>query len=314
MFRLFWLNRPFLKPMRKPFYSIGLVSVLLLLCGTSLGAVPKAHCSADDELSQDVAVGQRSFYESLLEKSPARAAEGSASTAATALSVEQLASLHEPILIDLRSPQDYLRGRIPGSINLQPRMLKRSKAFMASNIVLVAEGYRHSELLDTAEQLTAAGFEKVFVLVGGLSAWIASGNKLEGEASTGARAISVEKLLDNQYPVEWVIIDIASGEPVPDSPSVIQVKPNAAFGSKIDSSLALLAARLGRSSGASVGILLIDKDGGQHARVFDQLPVSVQPFAYYLEGGVAAYHKAVDIQSKAGGGNERSDGNSMVCL
>jgi rhodanese-related sulfurtransferase len=82
----------------------------------------------------------------------------------------------KPVIVDIRSPEDYEKLRIPQSMNL-PLYAVKTKSFLRDRlIVLVNEGYVYAELADEARKLKQQGFS-VAILFGGLNAW----NKNKGE-------------------------------------------------------------------------------------------------------------------------------------
>ena len=77
------------------------------------------------------------------------------------------------LVVDLRPHADFERGHIPGSKNVQPSQFdpenKQLAAARSLPVVLVCKAGQASG--DAARRLRKAGFERVYVLDGGIAAW-----------------------------------------------------------------------------------------------------------------------------------------------
>ena len=77
------------------------------------------------------------------------------------------------LVVDLRPHADFEKGHIPGSKNVQPSQFdpenKQLAAARSLPVVLVCKAGQASG--DAAKRLRKAGFERVYVLDGGIGAW-----------------------------------------------------------------------------------------------------------------------------------------------
>ncbi|MFL6591461.1 MAG: rhodanese-like domain-containing protein [Luteimonas sp.] len=77
------------------------------------------------------------------------------------------------LVVDLRPNADFEKGHIPGSKNVQPSQFdpehKQLAAARSLPVVLVCKAGQASG--DAAKRLRKAGFERVYVLDGGIGAW-----------------------------------------------------------------------------------------------------------------------------------------------
>ena len=77
------------------------------------------------------------------------------------------------LVVDLRPHADFEKGHIPGSKNVQPSQFdpenKQLAAARSLPVVLVCKAGQASG--DAAKRLRKAGFERVYVLDGGIAAW-----------------------------------------------------------------------------------------------------------------------------------------------
>lgn len=96
------------------------------------------------------------------------------------IDVEELAAAHERgFLVDVREPDEYVAGHVPGAVlipmgQLANRMGEIDKT--SPVFVICASGNRSSAMTDL---LLGAGFDAVSV-AGGTGAWSRSGRPLEG--------------------------------------------------------------------------------------------------------------------------------------
>ncbi len=98
---------------------------------------------------------------------------------------ELLAELREERrlqVLDVRRPGEYAAGHVPGAVNVPLDRLEGALGDLDARrptVVICAGGYRSSA---GAALLRRAGFEDLYNVVGGTSAWIAAGYPTEGAA------------------------------------------------------------------------------------------------------------------------------------
>ena len=111
-------------------------------------------------------------------------AESPESTPAPSISAAELHAQREsgaaPVVIDVRTPEEFASGHIPGATNIPfDQVAQRIAEIEAPQGValycMVGPRARKGE-----SALLAAGYEKVFHLEGGLAAWQAAGLPVEG--------------------------------------------------------------------------------------------------------------------------------------
>jgi len=96
------------------------------------------------------------------------------------IAVEEFAAVRESgVLVDVREPEEYVDGHVPGAVpipmgQLATRMGEIDKT--SPVFVVCASGNRSSAMTDL---LRRAGFDAVSV-AGGTGAWTSSGRLLEG--------------------------------------------------------------------------------------------------------------------------------------
>jgi rhodanese-related sulfurtransferase len=102
----------------------------------------------------------------------ARPVEPAGAIAAADL-VERLGTVSEPVVLDVRSSEEYADGHIPGAINIPydeiPAYLDSLNAFRGREIVVYCRSGRRAGVAE--EALAKAGFGQVFDLEGHMLAW-----------------------------------------------------------------------------------------------------------------------------------------------
>ena len=117
---------------------------------------------------------------------------------------------HNITLVDVRSPKDFKRLHIPGSLNIPLHAIKNKGFLKSVAVVLIHEGFQYSLLASECRQLTDKGF-KVHILDGGLPAWKRSGNKLAGDlfALNEMQLISPHDLIQEKDYENILVIDVS---------------------------------------------------------------------------------------------------------
>ncbi|MGO4784188.1 rhodanese-like domain-containing protein [Cryobacterium sp. W22_MBD10_FK3] len=90
------------------------------------------------------------------------------------ITVDQLAALDSPVLIDVREPDEFAGGHAPGAVNLPMSQLGDRLAEIPTDApvhIICHSGGRSARVTDA---LAARGVSAIDV-AGGTSAWIASG-------------------------------------------------------------------------------------------------------------------------------------------
>ena len=86
-----------------------------------------------------------------------------------------------PIILDVRTAEEYLEGHIPGAINIHYRELRERieevRAFGGREIVVYCERGIRANIAERA--LRSAGFESILHLEGDMSAWRANNLPIE---------------------------------------------------------------------------------------------------------------------------------------
>lgn len=87
--------------------------------------------------------------------------------------VDRLGTTAEPVILDVRSPEEYAGGHIPGAINIPydeiAAHLDSLTAFRDQEIVVYCRTGRRAGIAE--EALAEAGFSRVFDLEGHMRSW-----------------------------------------------------------------------------------------------------------------------------------------------
>lgn len=87
--------------------------------------------------------------------------------------IEELQRQKNPVvLIDIRTPEEYENGHVPGAVNIPAETIVGNTSNLAVNDTIVCicnKGYERSQ--NAAETFTAMGFTRVFYLKEGTAGW-----------------------------------------------------------------------------------------------------------------------------------------------
>jgi rhodanese-related sulfurtransferase len=90
---------------------------------------------------------------------------------------DRVAASDGPLLLDVRSPEEYAEGHIPGAVNIPydalPDRLDEVERWKNRGIVVYCRTGRRAGIAE--ETLVAAGFSKVWDLEGHMTAWREAG-------------------------------------------------------------------------------------------------------------------------------------------
>ncbi|OGV56661.1 MAG: hypothetical protein A2X45_13335 [Lentisphaerae bacterium GWF2_50_93] len=82
--------------------------------------------------------------------------------------------------VDIRPVSEFNECCIKDSMNLPVSLLKANPTFKDASIVLVDKGFYSEKMENACRELRKAGFEKTFILKGGLNAWIRNAGSFAG--------------------------------------------------------------------------------------------------------------------------------------
>lgn len=97
------------------------------------------------------------------------------------ISIHDLASLHQPVIVDVREIDEYVSGHVPGAINIPlSEVQMRSHEFNLGETVYVVcqaggRSMRACEFLAQQPELSGTTFVNV---TGGTGAWIIEGHEV----------------------------------------------------------------------------------------------------------------------------------------
>ena len=197
-------------------------------------------------------------------------------------------------LIDIRSPQDFERLRIPGSMNIPLHFIKTKTFLKATTIVLIHAGFSYSRLISECRRLKALGF-KISILDGGLSVWHRKGGWLVVDllALNEMRTISPREFLPESRYRNVFLIDISpdqTAESIRILPHAVHL-PNLIHSSSSQNSFQQMIKA--RKNQPFQSIMVFSSTGEGYAetkRMMDRKRIN----AFFLQGGLAAYNQYLE--------------------
>ncbi|MBN1141609.1 MAG: rhodanese-like domain-containing protein [Deltaproteobacteria bacterium] len=97
---------------------------------------------------------------------------------------------HRVVLVDVRSPADFERAHIPGSLPISLSFLKTKTYLKGQELILVGTGGEWIPLEAACRDLKQAGF-RAGILKGGIPAWLAADGPIFGDAAFLLKELTV---------------------------------------------------------------------------------------------------------------------------
>ncbi|MCC6207787.1 MAG: rhodanese-like domain-containing protein [Gammaproteobacteria bacterium] len=101
----------------------------------------------------------------------------------------QLDGSAPPLVLDVRTPEEYAAGHVPGALNLPhdqaAARLEELRSYQGRTIVLYCKSGRRAGI--AADALAQAGFGPLHHLAGDMPGWIAAGLPIEKTSPDTAR-------------------------------------------------------------------------------------------------------------------------------
>ena len=191
------------------------------------------------------------------------------------------------VFIDVRSPEEYAKVHIPGSMNIPIYSIETKPFLKTAHLVLVNNGYDYDQLAKECEKLTKSGFN-VSILWGGLTAWKEKGMQFEGDIFAveqldriSPRDVYLEKNYKG-YLIIAVAIETSNNFnrllPIAHHLKILNEKTiNMAVGSESQNPYSL--------------VLILNKDGNGYDAYENVVKKSGLSNVFYLTGGLSGYKR-----------------------
>jgi len=188
-------------------------------------------------------------------------------------------------LIDTRDLAQFSKLHSMHAINIPAFALKTRTDLRGSKLVLVDDGASPVDLLAEADSLRQMGFTQVFVLSGGLPAWIRAGGRVEGSTQSvlGVARISAADFARASRAGKWQVVEIGEAlTPLPETTNVIKLSATDDIGS------ALVSLSKNFAQGMPPNILIIAPSNASQAKIEAHLGPAGHLPVFYLNDGMKA--------------------------
>ncbi len=208
---------------------------------------------------------------------------------------EKIAGIQPRVLVDVRRTQDFSSYSIPSSINMDANAISTREFLKKQALVLIDYSYRFDALTYLCENLKFDGFQSVYIVKGGISAWLGDQNKGNNQRlpqRLGLTSISAKDFLVAPRKNRWIIVDLTVMD-VPESKYVIKLNTDESD-QVIEGIVSAKVKSFIKEGGDQPNLLLVDMAGENDDRWRAVIPSGLQPYAYVLQGGMQAYESYVD--------------------
>lgn len=191
------------------------------------------------------------------------------------------------ILVDIRSPEEFERLRIPGAINVALYAVKTKAYLKAQPFVLVGAGFEWRDLASECHLLQQSGF-KPSALFGGLVAWQSQGGPLEGDRLLVAtyREISAYLFFHEKDYKDIKVFDVS---PKPLSPAKKLI-----HGTVHVENIERLVKFAKQNALTYRTLVLFNERGEQYEKFNAALKTAGITNAFYLKGGLSGYRNFLE--------------------
>jgi rhodanese-related sulfurtransferase len=204
-------------------------------------------------------------------------------------------------LIDTRSPSQFGPLHIAHALNIPAFALRTRNDLLGRKLVLLDDGVAPTDLLAQVAALRSQGFAQVFVLNGGLPAWMRAGGKVEGSSHSvlDVAQISAANFAWASRAAKWRVIAVGDiSVPAAEARDVIHL-------SETDNvELSLVSLSKDTVQGLPPNILIIAPTYGDYAKIEAQLGRAERSPVFYLNGGAPALalfrHEQIEAALRTG--------------
>ncbi|MFO7687346.1 MAG: rhodanese-like domain-containing protein [Desulfobacterales bacterium] len=190
-------------------------------------------------------------------------------------------------LVDIRSPEEFERLRIPGALNVPLHAVKTKDYLKAHPFVLVGGGIEWRDAESECKRLRQKGF-KPSILFGGLVAWHRQGGPLEGDRLLVATYTEIPAPLFFHEKV-YGSIEIFDVSPTPSTEAQKLIPATVHM-----PTIAGLVKVAQQSDPAYRTLVLLTENGERDEKLDAALNAAGITNAFYLKGGLGGYRQFLE--------------------
>lgn len=221
-------------------------------------------------------------------------------------------------LVDVRSARDYETFQIPGSINIPLYALKTKTFLKNTSVILVNNGFSYLSLHKECLKLKKLGFKDVRILMGGLNAWRAKKQPMNGDlfAMGTVNRVSPDLLLKEQKNKGLLVVNISNEALLDEQAAILETvhipyhEDDRLFPEKMQSVI-------DNTTPPPLSILIVDSTGENYEGLEKKLKGHpYKGYLFFLSGGIRGYDKFLQDQarlSKSGKQKKRSTSKCPFC-
>ena len=204
-------------------------------------------------------------------------------------------------LIDVRDSADISTSNMPTVLNMPLHQIKTKHFLKTKALVLIDESYKTEMLIEHCVALKQQGFNRVYVLAGGLEAWQRA--SAAPTATKTLNQISAQDFYLMPNKMQWLILDVSGqSESIAESVHILEFDrqiPTAMLQQQLNSAISAFK----EQHNLMPKLLVVDESAQHYTSLAAKLTDAQVTDLYFLTDGLAGHKKFAQrmhiVQAKA---------------